>query len=168
MKKFLPLFLLCITFCLNGQAQATHTVQLDQCHGTLNSPGTWGIPHENLESCRTNPANWTETDTEVCPDSIYTFIVEQDRTLIAIFEKIVGIETITNDELRIYPNPTSGELSSKGINPLVIEIFDVFGRKQLTIDNGQLTINISNLANGIYFVKITTETGVVTKKIIKQ
>jgi len=48
-----------------------------------------------------------------------------------------------------------------------VEIYDVYGKKQLTIDNGQLTINISHFSAGIYFVKITTENGIVTKKIIK-
>ena len=82
----------------------------------------------------------------------------------------VGIEPITNDALRITPNPTTGQLTIDNGQLTIknVEIFDAFGKKQLTIDNGQLTINISHLSNGIYFLKITTEKGVVTKNIIKQ
>jgi len=51
-----------------------------------------------------------------------------------------------------------------------IEVFDVYGRKlssnHLIPTSSNHLINISHLYSGIYFVKITTEKGVVTKKII--
>ena len=72
--------------------------------------------------------------------------------------------------LNIYPNPTTGQLTIDNgelkINS--IEIFDVYGRIivncQLSIVN---SIDISDLANGVYFLKISTEKGMVTKKIVK-
>jgi len=57
MKKFFILLCVSISMSFIAQGQPTHTVQLDQCHGTLNSPGTWGIPND-LESCRVNPLLW--------------------------------------------------------------------------------------------------------------
>jgi len=54
-----------------------------------------------------------------------------------------------------------------------VEIFDVYGRSVLS-HTSHLTpqtshlINISHINSGIYFVKITTDIGVVVKKVVKQ
>jgi len=82
----------------------------------------------------------------------------------------------------IYPNPTMGVLNliqerisnykighelHSGTN---IEIYDVYGIKQKAESrNGEkeIVVNISELSAGIYFVKISTESGIVTKKVIK-
>jgi hypothetical protein len=88
---------------------------------------------------------------------------------------------VTRYELRVFPNPTKGELSI-GMCDLKyeisdmryeicdIEIFDVYGR---TVSNlkpkiSNLKIDISDFPAGIYFVKITTNSGVFTKKIVKE
>jgi len=66
----------------------------------------------------------------------------------------------------IYPNPANNVLyvtmgHDKGINPLVIEIYDIYGRN-LTPHTSYLTphtsLDISDLPTGLYFVKIYTET----------
>ena len=83
----------------------------------------------------------------------------------------LGIDDYSLEIINIIPNPTTGELrieSNKGINPLVIEVFDVYGRKQKAESRKQNEIlDISDLTSGVYFVKITTEKGIVTKKVIK-
>jgi len=89
----------------------------------------------------------------------------------------VGIDPITNDELRItvYPNPTTGKFNvqSSMFKVQSVEIFDVYGRKVYEDSNScGLTVlrsyDLTVFPAGIYFLKITTETGIVTKKIIKQ
>ena len=87
----------------------------------------------------------------------------------------VGIEPITNHELRItvYPNPTTGELRITNYELQVtnVEVFDVYGRKQKIILHSPFSIlnsiDITQLPKGLYFLKITTEKGTLTKKIIK-
>ena len=52
-----------------------------------------------------------------------------------------------------------------------VEIFDVSGRVLRNINLSSTThyqIDLSNLQNAIYFVKISTEIGAVTKQIVKQ
>jgi len=87
----------------------------------------------------------------------------------------VGIPTITNYELRItvYPNPTNGlimvEIAGLPRNDgVVIEIFDVYGKLVYTspqpspkerenspsFGGGWGEVDISHLANGMYFIKI--------------
>jgi len=46
--------------------------------------------------------NWTENNEEVSPDASYTFTVESDRTLTAVFEKI------TNYTVTVSANPQEG------------------------------------------------------------
>ncbi|MCL2246494.1 MAG: T9SS type A sorting domain-containing protein [Lentimicrobiaceae bacterium] len=86
----------------------------------------------------------------------------------------LGIEElrITNYELRVYPNPTNGELRIRNyeLGIMEVEVFDVYGRKVsfLTSHSSPLiSINISHLHSGIYFIRIETEKGTITKKIIK-
>ena len=76
----------------------------------------------------------------------------------------------------VYPNPTLGELRVESGEWRVenVEVFDVLGRKQETgsrrqeAECGRYELNISHLPAGIYFLKIQTETEIITKKIIKE
>ena len=53
-----------------------------------------------------------------------------------------------------------------------VEVIDVYGKVVCTIAGANnyspIRINISGLANGMYFVRVTTEEGVVTKNFIKR
>ena len=86
-----------------------------------------------------------------------------------------AIEPVAPPELNdisIYPNPTAGEFRVSGFEFRVgdIQVFDIYGIKRFSTFNFQLStqIDISHLPAGIYFVRITTEKGVVTKKIVKK
>ena len=86
----------------------------------------------------------------------------------------VGVSENESLNIEVYPNPTTGELrvTSYELQVTGIEVFDIFGRKQKAESRkqkaeGEMEIDISHLAVGVYFVKIYTEAGVVTKKVIK-
>jgi len=60
-----------------------------------------------------------------------------------------------------------------------VEVFDVFGRNTggkfpsnelegWTAKSDGVVIDLTVFPNGVYFLKITTETGIIMKKIIKQ
>ena len=51
-----------------------------------------------------------------------------------------------------------------------IEVFDVYGKLINTVNMTPetTTINVSNLAAGMYFVRVTTEQGVATKSFVKK
>jgi len=93
----------------------------------------------------------------------------------SITVKPLGIETITNDELRItvYPNPTTGQLriTNYELRMEHIAIYDVYGKNVLISPVSQMSpetiIDITHLPNGIYFLQIQTEQGLVNKKVIK-
>jgi hypothetical protein len=87
----------------------------------------------------------------------------------------VGVKEITADVFKIFPNPAKGEITISICDMRYVmcdfEIYDVFGRKQKA-EGGRLkaeseiVVNISHLPAGIYFVKIVTENGSVTKKVV--
>ena len=85
----------------------------------------------------------------------------------------VGINTYNiNNQITVYPNPTTGELRIENGELRInnVEIYDVYGRKlnisQFSILNSQLKTDISHLPSGIYFLRIETDKGIVTKKVI--
>jgi len=92
---------------------------------------------------------------------------------VVVIHPDVGINEATKmDNIMIFPNPTMGELTIKNEELTIksIEIFDVYGKKLLSyhlITSSSHHSDISNLQAGIYFVKITTVKGIVTKKTIK-
>ncbi len=78
-------------------------------------------------------------------------------------------ENILNDnEISIYPNPSTGLLNISNINNAQVSLFNIVGQTVVEINNTDLNqqINISNLDNGTYFVRIEMNDIVKTQKII--
>jgi fibronectin type 3 domain-containing protein len=75
----------------------------------------------------------------------------------------VGIIEHLTSSFKLYPNPTSGELTIDNGQLTInnVEIYDVFGRIVETHGRASLqtitTINVAHLQSGIYFVKIYSE-----------
>jgi hypothetical protein len=81
------------------------------------------------------------------------------------------------NSIKIYPNPVTGEsvisFQTKTSGKVDLSIFDMQGRKIATLLNeklhvGRHTIPVSNLlpSSGIYFCKLQTSDGILTKKLI--
>ena len=78
-------------------------------------------------------------------------------------------ETVEAAKLTLYPNPVSGELnisSAKAIQN--VEVYNLSGALVNSQQGNSNILDMSNLANGSYLVKIYTEEGVTTKIIIKK
>jgi len=80
-----------------------------------------------------------------------------------------GISENESSAISIYPNPTNGKLYVNAHNIRRINLFTVTGRtvidKQCNTDTD--VIDMSNMTNGIYIIKVVTENGVSIKNIIK-
>ncbi len=88
-------------------------------------------------------------------------------------EEILDTSETSIDAIMIYPNPTQGILTiiSPQSDITEVRIYDLRGRKitSVSIDNqGTYQIDLSTFESAMYFVKITTEDGSVTKRIIKE
>ena len=90
--------------------------------------------------------------------------------------KNVGIESWLENSVTLYPNPAKEYVDIRingDLNITMMEVYDVYGKlmKNVNMDTykvSSLRINVSGLANGMYFVRVTTEKGVVTKTFVKK
>ena len=90
---------------------------------------------------------------------------------------IFGINDYQDSSCNLYPNPTTGELTINNEQLTInsIEVFDIYGKKTISdirypmseIGKSEVKINIGHLPAGIYFVKISTQTGEEVKKVVK-
>lgn len=87
----------------------------------------------------------------------------------------LGIDEIVKaDDFMVFPNPSDNLVhittQTEGITTIKYELLDVIGKqilKKETKEN-QFTINVDNLAAGIYFLRIETNKGAVVKKIVRE
>ena len=81
-----------------------------------------------------------------------------------------GIHEKTNAiQFSIYPNPNNGTINIEIENSAELQIMDVLGKIVLEskLQNINNTINISYLANGVYYFKIKQADASAIKKVIK-
>lgn len=69
-----------------------------------------------------------------------------------------------NDVVSVFPNPANDKLFVKANNLKSVEIFNITGEIVAKYSNVNV-INISDLAKGSYFVKVLTDSKVITEKI---
>ena len=84
---------------------------------------------------------------------------------------VEGGESVSelNSSLSIYPNPAKDQLFVETEMAVEeISVYDVFGRQQLAISGQQSAVDVSNLSNGVYFVKVKSENNEVVKRFIKK
>ncbi|MBO7494013.1 MAG: T9SS type A sorting domain-containing protein, partial [Bacteroidales bacterium] len=86
----------------------------------------------------------------------------------------VGVEEHLLNSISLFPNPANDvvnvECTMNNVQCLGVEVFDVFGKLINTVNvvDNPTRINVSGLANGMYFVRVTTDEGTVTKTFIKK
>ncbi|MCR4966084.1 MAG: fibronectin type III domain-containing protein [Bacteroidales bacterium] len=85
-----------------------------------------------------------------------------------------GVQTYLEKSVNLYPNPAT-EIVSVAVNDAIIvitsvEVYNVYGQLVNVIESNDnpLRINASGLAEGMYYVRVTTDNGVVTKNFVKQ
>lgn len=86
----------------------------------------------------------------------------------------LSISNFNKEVFSIFPNPTSNEITVKitnEIESLDVKIFDINGKKvfskQSKVDvNKELTISVSNLSKGVYFIQLRDKFMSRTKKLL--
>lgn len=77
---------------------------------------------------------------------------------------------VMKDNIQLYPNPTKNNLfiNTKDLTNTKLEVSDSNGKLLFNqILNSTNTIDTSNLSNGIYLFKVTSDKGSLTTKVIK-
>jgi len=96
-----------------------------------------------------------------------------NRFTILFESKILGPEENILDTIAIFPNPTNGVITISSPHTVIhdVEVYDIRGRRVVEVissKDNQYTLNLESLETTIYFVKVHTEAGSTTKKIIKK
>ncbi len=91
-----------------------------------------------------------------------------------VIDGILSTQQMEINSIAIYPNPSKGifNIEMGSILPKTIEVFDltgkiVYSKKDFSNNSDLITLNLSAISNGIYFVKIAAENQSVTKRILK-
>ena len=86
--------------------------------------------------------------------------------------QIVGIHQITvdNNELMVYPNPTTGgaTLLSKNLKMEEVSVYNILGQVVLTAkadSPNKHTLQLAALASGVYTIQVRTDKGNVARKL---
>ena len=78
-----------------------------------------------------------------------------------------AINELESIDLKVYPNPTSNYVTIESKNIIIsIEIVDLSGA--LVQTETQNSFSIEQLTNGVYLMNIKTDSGTVTKRLIKE
>ena len=84
----------------------------------------------------------------------------------------VGINDYELNNVVVYPNPTTGMIQIQNSESRIenVEVYDAYGKmlNVVNVNDNATAIDLSGYAAGTYFVKIMTENGVVTKRVVKQ
>lgn len=127
---------------------------------------------------------WYDLYNGVAPDQVYwavEFVEEENTARFATYGRGIWdfqedfTTSVSTDEQHttvVYPNPVKDVLHLELTNHTVakLTISDASGKTIIEITEVQPaeTINLSGLSSGIYFVRIETETGIITEKIVKE
>lgn len=112
----------------------------------------------------------------VCGDGV---VSDWSNILVAVAQG-VGIEDHLAKSVTLYPNPATSTLnvtvSDANINIISVEIYNVYGQ-MINVETQCIAppqgaspqrINISGLASGMYYVRVMTDNGSVTKNFLKR
>ena len=100
-----------------------------------------------------------------------TFYWHKDATAV-YYEDCAALgldDEVLEKSITLYPNPVTNILTiDSEIQLTKVEIFSLLGQKVKDINSHFNSVNVSNLSKGVYIVKLQSENGFTTKKLIKK
>ncbi len=161
--------------------QTSANIYWTQEFGTASS---WNILYKE-----NNASNWNTLTTSnnphtligLSPGTVYLVQVKarchngliSNPTPVASFATLPdGINDYTmGNTVTLFPNPTTGTIQIQCTEGMLetVSMYDVYGKLLLTMtaDSPTASLDLSGFTAGTYFVRITTGSGVVTKRVIK-
>jgi hypothetical protein len=113
------------------------------------------------------------------PASFNDIIYLKIDTVLA--EPFASVNEISNDfAVKLFPNPTTDVLNvrisstSNKAEKINITLVDALGRtvssfgENFNGNSGTFTMNVSSIENGVYFIRMESESGMITKSFVKK
>ena len=152
---------------MDGTSQATPCVTGVVCLMLQKKP--YLTPAQICEALETTATKLSETKSNETGSGCVNAMLALEE--IEDYQDITGIEDKLANNVSIYPNPVKDRLYIETESEIEdIVVFNIYGRRQQTTVNGQqtLSIDVSNLNSGVYFVKINTANGNIVKRFVKE
>ena len=77
----------------------------------------------------------------------------------------------STDNVRVFPNPSNGRvfISTESQPVSELQVFDIFGKMlfQKSAGERELSVDLSNYSAGTYILRLVTDKGIETRKIVK-
>jgi Secretion system C-terminal sorting domain len=173
-KTFLIPILLLLWY--NSWAQCPATVTISGVYTTtytgsnswIATSGVTTIPTGADVTLDANPLTngyvLLDTGFETLPNATFLAVVVTPCSLLGTSQNSL------QNSLTIFPNPTNNLININANNMILqTEIYDVNGRliANSSHNSENVILDVSSLSNGIYMLKIATENGVSTQKVVK-
>jgi len=108
------------------------------------------------------------------PAGDYTIWLNQTGNISESTLNFVIGETLSVDDnslantISIFPNPAQNSIEIESVENIVrIVLYDILG-KEIKVEKNSRAMDISDITSGIYLAQITTASGTITKKVVKQ
>lgn len=140
---------------------------------TTNDPSAFQL----IQQESVNVAEWTEYSYNLPAGTKYVAINCTSNDVFALFIDDVTISAEgggtgiveNNNNIAIYPNPATTILNVEADGFSTIEMVNVLGQVVYSANaTSNMQINVSNLDNGVYFVRLNGANGTTTQKFIKK
>ncbi|MBR4638910.1 MAG: T9SS type A sorting domain-containing protein, partial [Bacteroidales bacterium] len=137
-------------------------------------------PTDSTEFAVTTDSCYIWNGLAYCASGNYTQIIQNaygcDSVVTLHLTVTVGIDGYNGFDIVLYPNPareilnvqcTMGDVCGEDAT---VELLDVYGKLLQTVRMSPetTTLNVGGLASGVYFVRVTTDRGTVTKPFVKK
>ncbi|MCW8981907.1 MAG: choice-of-anchor B family protein [Altibacter sp.] len=165
-ESFDPSTKISMGFASQVNANAVYTISLENMEGMhIGATTVYLLDNETNILTNLSESTYEFESNKGTFDQRFTLMFESDTVLDTAASILVSITT--------YPNPTDDVVTIYSPNAVIndIEVFDLRGRRVVEImdkEDHHYVLNLSDLETAIYFVKVSTEVGSITKKVIKK
>ena len=165
-ESFDPSTKISMGFASQVNANAVYTISLENMEGMhIGATTVYLLDNETNILTNLSESTYEFESNKGTFDQRFTLMFESDTVLDTAASILASITT--------YPNPTDDVVTIYSPNAVIndIEVFDLRGRRVVEIMNKEdhhYVLNLSDLETAIYFVKVSTEVGSITKKVIKK
>ncbi|MBT8327412.1 MAG: PKD domain-containing protein [Bacteroidia bacterium] len=166
---------------INAAPDATFTADRQGRHVEFTGPSGMTIYQwrfgDGAKSTDQNPSyTYTNVDQgsfEVCLTTKNTICWSDDECQTVVID-LLGVEKLAqnNDMINVYPNPNAGSFNLEIANAsddVVIKVGDILGNEVpvelVDMFNGKYSVNMSAIADGVYFVQVKNGDFYATKRI---
>ena len=90
--------------------------------------------------------------------------------IVVVADYFTSIKEADKVHMKIYPNPTNGELNITGGYGKTVKVFNAIGQLMFSqqLNSDQELLDLSFIKSGIYMVQLTDNGKIIETKLIKQ